>query len=124
MSALIKLKRNHMALIVKSEKPAELVDSIKKAIDAKKIDTWTYDASGDFTHSPDQWKNKGWMRPKIENGQVRFIFLGNNDFVTTRPMYAVFHGRFAEMLLSHFDEKFSTANATAMPDGDVITRKK
>jgi hypothetical protein len=113
-----------MALIVKTDKPSELLDSIKKAIDAKKIETWVYDHAGDLTHSPDQWKDKGWMRPKVEAKELRFIFLGNSNIVTTRTIYAVFHGRLAEMLLSHFDTKFSSVNATAMPEGDMITSRK
>jgi hypothetical protein len=30
--------------------------------------------------------------------------------------YAVYHGRFIEMLLAHFEQDFSDASATAMPD--------
>jgi len=32
--------------------------------------------------------------------------------------YAVYHGRFIEMLLAHFDEGFSEAFATAQATGD------
>jgi hypothetical protein len=36
-------------------------------------------------------------------------------------VYAVYHGRFIEMLLAHFDEQMSGAAATAMPTtADVV----
>jgi hypothetical protein len=36
-------------------------------------------------------------------------------------VYAVYHGRFAEMLLAHFDKEFSEARASAMPAAaDII----
>jgi len=40
----------------------------------------------------------------------------------TRMVYGFYHGHFIEMLLTHFDGAFSTANATALPGpGDVIS---
>lgn len=104
-----------MALIVKTSNPTELLIEIKKTIDTLGIQTWTYDSEGDFTHVPDQWKNKAWMRPHIYPGELHFGFLGNTKVKTTKLIYAVFHGRLAEMLLNHFDEKFSKIEATAMP---------
>lgn len=112
-----------MALIIKTNSPSELISEIKKAIDAKSIQTWSYDSEGDFTHSPEQWQRKAWMSPHVINGDLHFGFIGNNQVNTTKLLYAVYHGRFAEMLLNHFDDKFTNIQATAMPTSiDRITQ--
>lgn len=112
-----------MSLIVKTKNAKELLDEIKKAIDAKRIETWSYDSSGDFTHTPEQWKTKAWLRPQLGNDEVKFGFLGNTTIITTKMIYAVYHGRFAEMILSHFDEKIISIETSAMPTSiDAITQ--
>lgn len=112
-----------MALIVKTSNPHGLLTEIKKAIDTKSIQTWSYDSEGDFTHTPEQWQFKGWMTPKVYQGELHFGFLGHRDVVTTKLIYAVYHGRLAEMLLNHFDDKFSNVQATSMPTSlDKITQ--
>jgi hypothetical protein len=104
-----------MALIVKTNNPNNLVTQIKKAIDSKAIVTWSYDTAGDFTHTPEQWKFKGWMRAKIIGSEIHFAFVGNKEVITTSVIYAVYHGRFLEMLLTHFDEDFTKAEISALP---------
>lgn len=104
-----------MALIVKTSNPNGLLSDIKKAIDSKSIQTWSYDSDGDFTHSPEQWQYKAWMSPKIVNGELHFGFIGHKEVNTTKLLYAVYHGRFAEMLLNQFDDKFTFVQVTAMP---------
>ena len=44
-----------MAIFVETNSPQSLVGKIKEAIDQNKIDTWSYDSDGDFTHNVDQW---------------------------------------------------------------------
>ena len=114
-----------MALIIETNNPTGLLTAIKKAIDAKSIETWSYDGDGDFTHTPDQWKNKAWLRPKVYQGELRFGILGRNDVALSKLIYAVYHGRFSEMLLNHFDNDFTKVRATALPiDIDVIPKPK
>jgi hypothetical protein len=103
-----------MALVVTAMKPAALLAAIKKAINDKHIDTWEYDKDGDFTHSRPQWKDKAWLRPVVQQGILTFGLLGQNGVVMTKAVYGVYHGRFIEMLLTHFDADFATAQATAM----------
>lgn len=111
-----------MALIVKTSDPSGLLKEIKKAIDSKAVQTWSIDSEGDFTHTPEQWQYKGWMSPKIYSDELHFAFLGNKEFTTTNLIYAIYHGRFSEMLLNHFDNKFTEVKATAMPTSiDKIT---
>lgn len=114
-----------MSLIIITYNPTKLLLDIKKAIDSKTIETWSYDKDGDFTHKPEQWVNSAWMRPHIKSGELRFGFIGNTKITSTKLIYAVYHGRFAEMLLNHFDDQFSNVSATALPtDEDQITTRK
>ncbi|MET4138120.1 hypothetical protein [Pedobacter sp. UYP1] len=102
-----------MAIIIETNAPADLLAAIKKEIDEEKIETWSYDADGDFTHTPEQWRYDAWLRPKIYVGELRFGILKNENIDMSTIIYGVYHGRFIEMLLSHFDNKFTDALATA-----------
>jgi len=102
-----------MALFVDTPRPQDLLDAIYKAIDNKTIQTWEYDKDRDLTHSPDQWKNKAWMHPTIKASQLQFGLLGQKNIVMSKLIYAVYHGRFAEMLLNHFDDKITNITASA-----------
>jgi hypothetical protein len=102
-----------MAIIIKTNDPADLLKAIKKSIDEGTIETWSYDTDGDFTHTPPQWFKKAWLRPKQYVGELRFGILGPKDTKLSAEIYGVYHGRFIEMLLTHFDNKFSIATATA-----------
>lgn len=115
-----------MALIIKTSNPSKLLSEIKKAIDGNKIRSWSYDSDGDFTHTPEQWERKAWLRVKKNSlGELSFGILGQRDINTSKLIYAVYHGRFAEMLLNHFDNEFSKIEATSMPTNiDQITTNK
>lgn len=102
-----------MAVIIKTSNPSGLLSALRKAIDDNKIETWSYDADGDFTHTPNQWEKKAWLRPKIYSGELRFGILAVQGTNMSKLFYGVYHGRFIEMMLVHFDESFSFANATA-----------
>jgi hypothetical protein len=103
-----------MAVLFTTNKPNDLLAAIKKKIDDGKIDTWIYDNDGDFTHKPDQWKGKAWLRPRPQQGVLAFGLLGQKEVVMSKQIYGLFHGRFIDMMLTHFDKEFSMAQATAM----------
>ncbi len=105
-----------MAIFVVTPSPKALLTSIYKAIDDGHVVTWEYDADGDFTHAtqPDnQWRHKAWMRPKTIDGALTFGIIKRKGEDLSKEVYAVYHGRFIEMLLAHFDADFSSAQATA-----------
>jgi hypothetical protein len=113
-----------MALIIKTTNPSGLLADIKKAIDNKTIDTWSYDSSDDFTHTPDQWRNEAWLRPNTDYvGELRFGIIGRKNVALTKEIYAIYHGRFIEMLLAHFDTKFTVATASAQKQSPDIGEK-
>ena len=90
--------------------PSAIVAAIKTMIDNGEIDTWSYDVDGDFTHSPKQWMRRSWFRPEADddNGTLSFWIIGNKNEVMTKTMYAIYHGRFVEMLLKHFDNQIDS----------------
>ena len=93
-----------MALIVKTDNPSDLIAKIKNEINEGSIDTWEIDDDGDFTHSPEQWRNQAWMHQNKENKEIVFGIIGNKQVTMTKSLYAIYHGHFAEMLLAHFDD--------------------
>lgn len=115
-----------MAVIIKTTNPSGLLASIKKSIDTKKIETWSYDSDGYFTHTPEQWKFKAWFKAKEYQGELRFGIFAPKDTNMSKMIYGLYHGRFIEMLLIHFDTDFSDVMATAQqtePDYFIIRQK-
>jgi hypothetical protein len=68
-----------MAVIVPTPQPKSLLSAIYKAIDDKKVDTWAYDKDGDFTHTPDQWRDQAWLRPVVQQGVLLFGLIGKKN---------------------------------------------
>jgi hypothetical protein len=104
-----------MSVTAYTDNPKQLLRAIKQAIDDNVVQTWSYDADGDFTHIPEQWKNEAWLRPTIHSDRIVFNIINPRGKNITRTIYAVYHGRFTEMLLTHFDEKFERATLSALP---------
>jgi hypothetical protein len=111
-----------MSVRVTSSQPGALLAAIKQAIDAKKIETWSYDSDGDFTHTPPQWNKKAWLRPSVQSGALVLNILNPRGVNLSTEIYGIYHGRFIEMLLAHFDTRFSGAEASAaVAVGDVVS---
>lgn len=114
-----------MSIYVRTQDPRGLVNKIKKAIDDKSIDTWSYDKDGDFTHSVSQWAYHAWIRPRLETDRVVFSIICRNDKNLSVTDYAVYHGRFAEMLLTHFDKTCKSIEITPLATNyDLIKSQK
>jgi hypothetical protein len=110
-----------MAVNVQCSGPQELLEAIREGIKDGTVETWLVDSDGDFTHSPEQWKNTAWLRPRVVDTGIVFNILAPVDTHMSREVYAIYHGRFVEMLLAHFDLKFVRASATALPaKGDRV----
>lgn len=112
-----------MAVIVEIRNPNDFEEKIKRKIDSGLIETWTIDDDGDYTHTPAQWVCKAWMHlfkmsdiSDCDKNKLVFGIIGNKQVQMTKSLYAVYHGRFAEMLLAHFDDEIDkiviTSNKT------------
>lgn len=111
-----------MAIVVKTEHPSSLLAAIKMAIDRDDIKTRSYDADGDFTHTVDQWRGRAWLRPAVREDRLVFNIVPPRVRSISRVVYGIYHGRFIEMLLNHFDKRFTEVSATALPTGADRTR--
>ncbi len=104
-----------MSIRAFTDDPAGLLSRIKQLIKAKHVDTWRYDSAGDFTHTPDQWDGKAWLRPEVLEDTLRFIIVRTKGVPLTREIFAIYHGRFIEMLTSHVPDNYKHASATPNP---------
>ena len=95
-----------------------LLDEIKRQIDVGKIKTWSYDKDGDFTHTPEQWKDEAWLKPQIKDDRLRLKIVKCQGKDLSREVFAVYHGRFIEMLVKHVPDLFTDARSTPKPDDD------
>jgi hypothetical protein len=103
--------------------PEKLLDAIRKAIDAGDITTWQASSLGSFTHTAasGQWKNQAWLRPSVDEKGIIFNIIRPKGGKVSKEVYAVYHGRFSEMLLAHFDAELSAIRLTALAaEGDII----
>ena len=109
-----------MAIRFKTNDPKKLLEDFKKAIDKDIIVTWSYDQDGDFTHTSTQWKNKAWLHPEIKTSELVFSIIKQKSNNISSLIYAVYHGRFIQSMLNHFDSSFSNAETTALPSEDDL----
>lgn len=113
-----------MALAVSTTSPQSLLTAIKKAIDDKKVVTWRYEDIGGvryYTHCVEQWDRTAWFKASTAAPGLVFNIVPPKGKAISAPVYAVYHGRLAEMLLSHFDKQFCQASASALPvSGDSV----
>jgi hypothetical protein len=105
-----------MAITVEAADSKGLLAAIYGAIDDGQVETWTYDEDGDFVHhtADQQWEGQAWLTPSLKPGVLTLNTVPPKTGISGEA-YAVYHGRFIEMLLAHFDQDFSVATATALP---------
>ncbi len=114
-----------MSIRIKTANPTKLLADFRKAIDEKRIVTWTYDKDGDFTHAVEQWRSKAWLHPRIKSGELVLYILPNTTIRMSKTIYAVYHGRFIESMLTHFDSVIDFATASGLAEaGDVIAAQR
>jgi len=100
-----------MAIYITTEDPNRLLEDIRKSIDNKVVETWSIDEEGDYTHIS-QWKNRAWFKAHVHDNQLQFGLIGRKDEVMSKMIYGLYHGRFSEMLLIHFDESIEQLQLT------------
>lgn len=111
-----------MAVNLDTTDPQALLTAFKRGIDAGHIVTWSYDTDGDFTHTPEQWKKKAWLRPRVYQGRLTLNILGRTGEAMPLEVYAVYHGRFIEAMIRHCRARFTLASATPTPTpSDSVT---
>lgn len=106
-----------MSIYVRSSNPQKLVNDINEKIENSSINTWSVDKDGDYTHTAQQWQFHAWIHPIIEPERVVFAIWGRVKENLSVVDYAVYHGRFVEMLLSHFDQQCTKIEVSSLASG-------
>jgi hypothetical protein len=98
-----------------------------KAFDARiaqreqegKITTWEKSEDGKYyTHKAKEWHAQAWFKPATEQGRLVFNIIKPQNKNVSTTVYGYYHGHLIETFLNHFDKKFSTGQATALPSGE------
>lgn len=101
-------------------KMSEILDDIYHKIDDNQIRTWDYDEDGDITQKNTQWANGAWLTVYGENQTlVKVGIISNIGEEMSKQLYAIYHARFSEMLLSYYDELIETIEVTSMKENGV-----
>lgn len=103
-------------LHVMTQRPKALLDAIKTDIVKGEIETWTVDSDGDLIHGTKQedgkisgqWAGQAWLRPKAEGESLVLRLIPQKDRALGPGVEGVYLGRFAEMLVNHFPNAFTS----------------
>lgn len=108
-------------IVIPCAEPEVLLESIKDKVTRGVIRSWICDKDGDFTISLEQWNKKAWLRPSCESERLILCILPPEGAHISKLLYAVYHSRFAEMVLHRFDEEVSgEVGITPLPEGDDV----
>lgn len=116
-----------MAVHFHCDAPQTLLTAFKARIaqteQKGKITTWELHSDGQhYTHRAADWNRKAWMRPSIQPDRLTFNIVRSQKSSVSSVAYAYYHGHLIETFLAHFDNVFSIASASAMPEaGDRIS---
>lgn len=89
-----------MAILIRTNHAQSIVYRLKEQINNNLNMAWAYDEEGDFMYK--DGKLAAWMRPVVGTNRLDFYVVGRKDTEISVQEYAVFHGRFVEMLLTYF----------------------
>lgn len=94
-----------MITITTKNAPKQLVERINTFIKNKRITTWDIDNENDYILNLDEYRYKAWMSINDRNEEytLHFCIIESRKYAMTKEIYAVYHTRFAEMLLEYFD---------------------
>ncbi|MBM2715845.1 hypothetical protein JQK88_32565 [Mesorhizobium caraganae] len=110
-----------MAVRAFTDRPDALLTAIRSGIAEGVVHGWRMDQDGDLTLNSPNLANQAWMRPKILPDRLLFNIVGAQNKDMSTNLYAIYHARLVQMLLTHFDTKIKTASATALPTtGDQV----
>lgn len=89
-----------------------------------KITTWELSTDGQhYTHRASEWSRKAWFKPSITPAKLTFNIVRSQNEAVSSVAYSYYHGHLIEAFLAHFDEMFSSAITSSMPEfGDRVSK--
>jgi len=108
-------------VMVFTQNPTELLFNIRTGINRGEVRTWSVSSKGYFTSSSDIWRNHAWFKPTTNEKRIVFNIIRPKGRHVSTEVYAVYHGRFSEMLLAHFESQLTVIRLTALAvEGDIV----
>jgi hypothetical protein len=107
-----------MGVIIATADPEALLKSILARFDREPIPGWAKDGKCLSLTAP-EWSSKAYLRPIVQPGQLAIGVVPTEDHDMSNDIYAVYLGRFIEMLLAHFSDLISSVQVVtrlAYPD--------
>ena len=101
-----------MKIIAYTNTPDALKKAIDKKISSNETKTWeiVFNKKNEalYSHSPEQWKEKAMLKPYIHENILEFrISWWNKNEEPNEETKGYILGRFVEILIVHFKEKFT-----------------
>ncbi len=110
-----------MAVTVVTDDSEKLLAKIRKGIKDSSIVMWIYTPRGSLTHTAPKWKYKAWFKPSLPNArELKFNIIRPKGQKISKEVYAFYHGRFAQMLLIHFDSLIDSIQISALAESEDL----
>lgn len=109
-------------ITIRTNDATKLLKNIKESIINGTITSWTIDTDNDFSISSGVWRSKAWIRSYVDDGNndmLRFGIIESRMYGMSKTIYAVFSARFAEMLLTYFDNEIDYVDISSLLVRDV-----
>ena len=104
---------------IRTTNPRQLSERIRQAVDEGRASNWHVDNDGDYYLTRTELWGMAWMRPRFNNAEADTLYFGilePKDQKLKKRTYAVYHCRFAEFLLSLFDNEINSLEISSMLD--------
>lgn len=82
----------------------------------KFVTAWIIDEEMDITINSDKWRNRAWLRMKVEDGVLAIGIIASRRYKLTNEVYGIYHGTFLATILTHFDVQMNYIEVTPMLD--------
>lgn len=99
---------------ITTDNPFVFIASFDFAMRTNVIRGWTVDGVGDYTMTSDIRGNRAWFRHHIHGNEIQFGIIGSRSAPMDRTLYSVYHSRFIEVLLTHFDNDIQSLEVSPL----------
>lgn len=107
-----------MAIYFTTNTPKKLLLTFKKIVGEGRVAEWTCDRDDDFTLTEAPWGRLAWLHPSVvEKERLILNIIRAQNASISDEVYAIYHGKFVQAMLTHCKNQFASANATALPEG-------
>src|SRR6266496_3320238 len=100
-----------MAVTIDVTNPTALLRAIIAKVDQQAVVGWMSDGES-FTLTAPEWSSKAWLRPFPQTEQLVLGLVPSEGQEMSKELYAAYHGRLVEMLLTHFSDMMNAVEVT------------